>query len=210
MNKQKDKKETQAPSRKLIKILGIAAVVLIILGGLSVLAYNNKHYFIVAKVNDEYITRFELNEVLYSNFADTALNELVTKKLISQELAKEGITVAPSQIEAKIDDISSQIQAQQGMELEEYLETQNVSEEEFRDSIKIQAGIEQYFADEVDITEEEIDEFIETYGDEMPGESEEEKRAEAVDILINQEISSLFQEWLQEIRAEADIKEYIE
>ncbi|MBD3366066.1 hypothetical protein GF360_01850 [candidate division WWE3 bacterium] len=199
----------KAGSQKLLKTLGIVAAVILVLGGLSILGYTYKHLFIVGRVNNKLITRVELNKLLINAYGPSAVEELVNKKLIKQELKKQGIEVTAEQLQAKKDEISQQIQEQQGTTLEDYLDRQGVSMKEFEENIETQLAIEQLLAEKVEVTEEEVDDFLETYGDQLEGETEEDKRAQAVDILVDQQIGSLFQQWIQEVRSEAKIDTFL-
>ncbi len=197
-------------NKKLLKILGIAALVLLILGSLSVLAYNYKHYFVAGRVNGEFVTRPKLNNFLITNYGENALDELINQKLIDQKLAEEDVDITDAEMTAKKEEISLQLEEQQGMNLDEYLKSQDISQKEFEKNLRTQIALEKLFVDQVDVTEEKVDEFMETYGEQIPGETDEEKRARAVDILVDQEIGSLFQQWLQKARTEAEIDTYLE
>ena len=205
------KKDTQTNKKKKFpKTLAIVAAVVLVLGALSVLAYENKEYFVVARVNGEFITSPKLGKTLFTTYGQSALDELITKKLISQKLAEEGIEVTQEDIQTKKDEVSRQLQEQQGVSLENYLELQGVTEKEFMENIRTQVGIEKLFVDDVDVTDEEIQEFLDQYGDQLGEEDEEAKKKRAVDVLVNQEINSLFQKWIQDIRNEAKIENYLE
>lgn len=196
-------------SKKLVKILGSVTFVILVLGALSVLAYKNKHYFVVAKINGQFITRKKLNDFLIESYGEPALEELITQELVDQKLAEENIQVTEDQLNDKRAEISSQLEQQRGVTLEDYLKLQDISPEEFQKNLRKQVKIEQLFVDDIDISEEEINEFLDTYGEDIPGEDEDEKRAFAVEVLLEQEISTLFQQWVQEKRSEAEVDTYL-
>jgi len=193
----------------MLKILSVVAVVILILGALSMVIYNFKHFFIVGKVNGRFITRTELNKVLLDAYGEVGFDGLVTEKLIEKEIGEKGITVSRAQLNERKEKISAQIEEGQNMTLEQYLKMQDIQEAEFDTNITQQLSIEMLFADKVAVSEEEIDGFLETYGEQLTEGTDEEKRAQVVDILINQQMGTLFQQWLEDSKSAAEISNYL-
>jgi len=217
-NSQKSKKTTSKKqlkvsdtksTGKVLKVLSIIAVVILIVGALSMAIYNFKYLFIVGRVNGRFITRMELNKVLLDAYGEVGFDDLVKEKLIEKEISEKGITVSLAQLNERKEKISEQIEKGQNMTLEQYLKMQDIPEDKFDANIIQQLSIEILFADKVDVSEEEIDEFLETYGTQLGDGTDEEKRAQAVDILINQKMGTLFQQWLEDSKNSADISNYL-
>lgn len=196
-------------SKKMLKILSVVAAVILILGAFSMVIYNFKHFFIVGKVNGRFITRTELNKVLLDAYGKVGFDGLVTEKLIEKEIGEKGITVSRAQLNERKEKISAQIEEGQNMTLEQYLKMQDIQEAEFDTNITQQLSIEMLFADKVAVSEEEIDGFLETYGEQLTEGTDEEKRAQVVDILINQQMGTLFQQWLEDLKSAAEISNYL-
>ena len=193
----------------MLKILSVVAAVILILGAFSMVIYNFKHFFIVGKVNGRFITRTELNKVLLDAYGKVGFDGLVTEKLIEKEIGEKGITVSRAQLNERKEKISAQIEEGQNMTLEQYLKMQDIQEAEFDTNITQQLSIEMLFADKVAVSEEEIDGFLETYGEQLTEGTDEEKRAQVVDILINQQMGTLFQQWLEDLKSAAEISNYL-
>lgn len=196
--------------KKLLKTLGIVALVILVLGGISMLVYKNKEYFVVARVNNTFVPRWELRKKLFETYGASVADRLITDKLIRQELKKANVEVSEDALQERLNEVEQQVRQGYNMDLDSYLEQQNIDLADLQEDLRLQLGIEELLADRVDVTEEEVDEFLEQSAEQLPGETEEEKRAEAVNILVDQEIGMLFQQWLQEIRDAAKITNYLE
>jgi parvulin-like peptidyl-prolyl isomerase len=206
----KVKETSPAGRQRLLRTLVTVGLVVLLIGGLSVLAYENKDRLVAARVDGAFITRAELNKALIESHGSAVLEDLITKKLINDALEDSGENIPQKEIDAEIADIASQVQEGTGMELYEYLESQGISSVEFKNNIRIQLGVEKLLAGDIDVTEESVDQFLEENGEFLQGETEEELRAEAADVLIDQALGTRYQEWLTELKEDAKIENYLE
>ncbi len=195
---------------KLIKVLAIVAVVGILLGAVSVLLYENKHHFVVARVDGTFITRSKLNSALMDAYGRNMLDELITRHLVESEVEKRNIEVTEEELAVKIIEVEEQVVQGTGMELEEYLDTMGMGFGEFEKNIRTQLKIEKILRSEVEVSEEEIEIFLEQNEEFFGGESREENREEALEILTEQAMNRFYQEWLTSVREEAEIVNYLE
>ena len=70
-------------------------------GGSATLAlfwYRTNSWPIVAVVNGELVTRFELNQLMYSKVGEGAVEDLLMSRVISQEIANKKIKVTESEV----------------------------------------------------------------------------------------------------------------
>jgi parvulin-like peptidyl-prolyl isomerase len=206
----KVKETSPAGRQRLLRTLVTVGLVVLLIVGLSVLAYENKDRLVAARVDGAFITRAELNKALIESHGSAVLEDLITKKLINDALEDSGENIPQKEIDAEIADIASQVQEGTGMELYEYLESQGISSVEFKNNIRIQLGVEKLLAGDIDVTEESVDQFLEENGEFLQGETEEELRAEAADVLIDQALGTRYQEWLTELKEDAKIENYLE
>lgn len=204
----KEKKRINA--RKLVKPLATIAIAVLLLGGLSMLIYKNISSLVVAKVGNSFITRRELNNKLFQIYGSGLLDQLIDEKLISQAIKDSGVSYSQEEFDAKIQEVSDQIKQGTGMSLEDYLASQNMSRKDLDKNISMQLSLEKLLAPKIEVSDEEVDSFIEQNGDYLSGETDEEKRKEAVDVLLNQKLGEAFQVWLEEQKANAKISSYIE
>lgn len=177
---------------------GLLAIVLALL-----FLYSYKTLFVVARVNNKLISRGELTRELEREAGNEALESLVTKNLILQEARKKGITVDKEEVDAEIKKIEDGLVAQ-GQTLEDALTFQGWSREQLEEQIKIRKMIEKIFGDEVEVTEEEIDNYL------KENEIESPDREQIKAVIKDQKFSEKFQEWITTLRANAKINFFVD
>ncbi len=139
-------------SKKNLAILAIFIAVIVSI-------YFSKGLFIAATVNGSPISRIAVIQALEKSSGKQALNALITKKVISDEVRKRGITVTDEEINAGIKYISDQITAQ-GSTLEEALAAQGVTMADFRNNQRTQIEVEKLLADKIVVTDAEVNQYI--------------------------------------------------
>jgi len=137
------------------------------------------------------------------------LDQLVDERIISQGVAESGATFTQEEFDAKIADIESQVQTGTGMSLDAYLESRSLPREDFEKNIKMQLQLENMLAPTLKVEDDAVDTFIEEKGEYLTGETEEEKRAEAVEILLDQELGTAFQTWLEEQKTKVSVSTFL-
>ncbi len=80
----------------------VFVVILGILGILGIFWYKTKTWPVAALVNGRPVFRFELRQALESKYGVAILDDIITRKLIFQELAKRKVVADPASIEAKL------------------------------------------------------------------------------------------------------------
>ena len=198
------------PSKKLVRTLLVIAVVLGLIGAVSMLVRKNLGMLIAARVDNSLITRAELNKALVSTYGTAVLEDLINKKLISAKIKSEGVIVKDSELSDKTAEIEKQILDGTGLGLDAYLEGQSLSRADFDESVKTQIALEKIFSKDIDVTEEALEEFLTQNSEYLQGETEEAKREEAIDALINRELGTRYQTWLEEARSASKIVKYLQ
>ncbi len=198
------------PSKKLVRMLLVIAVVLGLIGAVSMMVKKNLGMLVAARVDNSLITRAELNKVLVSTYGNAVLEDLINKKLISAKIKSEGVIVKDSELSDKTAEIEKQILEGTGLGLDAYLEGQSLSRADFDESIKIPIALEKIFSKDINVTEEALEEFLAQNGEYLQGETDEAKREEAIDALINQELGTRYQTWLEEAKSASKIVNYLQ
>lgn len=136
----------------------VAAVALL----LGLFWFRTNSWPIVAVVNGELVTRFELNQLMYAKVGDGAVEDLLTSRIISQEIANKKIKVTDSEVAEKLklikDQIGSEESYQQALAIQGMTEKQLVSQigmqialekmvEPSTDSAKLQQEVSQLVSD---------------------------------------------------------------
>lgn len=120
-----------------IRIAAIACALLLLLVGFW---YKTKSWPVVAVVNYMPITRFELDQLMYNKVGKEALDALITQKLVNQELMNRKMTVTPSEIDARLEEIKKQLGTPENFN--QILELQGVTQAQLREQIDYQLKLE--------------------------------------------------------------------
>lgn len=102
--------------------------------------YKTNSWPVVALVDNLPVTRFELNQMMYDRLGKEALDTLITQKLVTRELIRQKITVSAKEIDAKLEEIKTQLGTDENFN--QILELQGVTMEELRNQIEFQLKLE--------------------------------------------------------------------
>ncbi len=179
----------------------LALVVVLIAGAL----YYFRGYFVAATVNGEPISRYSVIRQLESQGGQEVLQGKITEALIRQEADSRCVEVTETEIDAEIATLKSEFEAQ-GQDFQQILDLQGMSMDELKKQIHIQLMVEKMFSGDIDVTQEEIDQYIADYGDTLPEYENDEQMLSAVRENLEQtELVDSFQTWLQTAQTEAEI-----
>ncbi len=196
---------TRTQSRKAYMLYGAIAFALL----LVVLAFLfTRGYLVAATVNGSPISRLAVIQELEKQGGKAALEAMVNEKLIAAELAKNGITVEVSEVDAKIKEIESQISGQGGT-LEAALTEQGMTLEVLREQIGSQLQLEKLLADKIVVTTDEVASYIKD--NEIvppPGVALKDVEAQVSEQLAQQKFQLEAQTWIAGITSSATIKYY--
>ncbi len=183
-------------------------IILLVLLVLIVIFWKFKGNFIAAVVNNQPISRFELNDYLVRKFGSQALDNIINERLILAAARQKGIFVTSEEINSKIKQIEEKLKGQ--ITLAEALKMQGLTENDFKRQVEIQLSIDKLFDKEASISTKEIDEYIASNSDIYKNEKDKDKVQEEVKSIIRQQkISDLFNKWFEDIRKNANIKKYL-
>lgn len=180
-------------------------IIFLVIFCLALFLFNYKHLFVVALVNNRPISRLALIGELEKQAGQQTLEALVTKSLILQEADKQNIRIGQGRIEEKIKEIEEQVESQ-GADLDVLLQNQGQTRKSFGEEIKIQLIIEEVIGKDIEITEEEVQNYFEE-NKEYLGEdaSFEEMKEDLKEQLRQEKINEKITSWLEELRQNAKI-----
>src|SRR4030042_3285445 len=156
-----------APSYLLSPVNKKRIVLFLVILLLAGLVYFLRSQLVVATVNGKPIWRLTLITELEKQSGKEALNSLVTKALILQEAQKQKVVIGEEEISKEITTIEEKLKAQ-GQDLDNLLSLQGVSRVELREQIEIQKMIEKIGGGNIEVTDQEIDDFLEQNKDSLP------------------------------------------
>jgi len=169
------------------------------------LLYLFKGSFIVAMVNGQPIYRWTVIQQLEDQGGQQAVDALVTETLVRQAIRDAGVEVDPAEIDNSIAEIEGRL-AEQGLTLDQALAQEGLTRDELVEDLTLQLAVDQLLEDQLEVTEEEIDQYIANNSEFLPeGLTEAELREQVRAQLNSTEMSTLVQNWVQELQESAQI-----
>lgn len=151
---------------------------------------------VVAEVNGEAILKDEVYEAMYSQMlgpgmtvGDQVLEQLIMEKLVEQEARKNNISFTDDEIEQEVTQELANWAEEFGSEeqLELLLGQTGLTMDEVKESLRkelpIKLKLERLYGDQIEVTDEEIEQYYENYSDQF----HEEEQVEASHILVETE-----------------------
>jgi parvulin-like peptidyl-prolyl isomerase len=222
----KSKEKKQKPTKKEKKEVGnsfskpklnlkkvkLSPKALIIIGVLLLVTILvlSKDLFVAALVNGQPISRWKILKKSEEAQGGQILDSLVTDQLIKQEAQKQGIKINEDEVDQQIEEIKASIQ-EQGQDFDTLLSMQGMTLEDLKGRIRIQKMVEQLLGSEVEVADEEVDQYLEDNKEFLPEDmSEEEMKEQARQQLEQQKLSEKYQSWLDELKEKAKINYFVD
>jgi len=201
-NKKRIPKEPQKQlSRK--NIILIAVLILL------ALLWIFKSSFIVASVNGQPISRWQLNDRLLKRFGDQTLDSIINERLILAATRQKGIFVKSEEIDARTKQIEERLNGK--ISLDDALKAQGLTRDDFKRELEIQLSIEKLFAKETTISAAEIEDYISKNSQVYKDATNPVQVREEVDNLLKQQkINDKFNKWFEDIRKNAKITKFLQ
>jgi len=212
MNKIKLSKKTinkKLKSNLNSKFLKNLAIVVLV-GTISfLLAKKYKNQFIVATVNYQTISRFQLNKLLLERHGQEALDELINQTLIEGFIKEKNINITTEDVEAEITRLKTQLGGDEVFEatLTQYGLTLTQLKERLKTTIGQKKLAEILF--NPDVSDEEVQEYFTQNKALFEDKTFEETKEEVRSNLHNQKLQQEFGTWFTEQKEKASIRSFI-
>lgn len=164
--------------------------------------------FIVAMVNGQPISRWQLNDRLMQKFGDQTLDSVINERLILAAARQKGVFVKSEEIDSRVQQIEQRLQGQ--ISLDDALKAQGLTKDDFKKELEIQLSIEKMFDTEATVSAVEMDDYLaknsQAYQNATdPAQVREEVKA----VLRQQKVNDLFEKWFDDIRNNAKITKFL-
>jgi foldase protein PrsA len=182
-------------------------ILLAIVLGVGLLLFFGSRFLVVAWVDQKPITRFEYLQQLDNRYGKDLKEELIVQKLLENEAQKKNINISNQELGDEI----KKIEEQQGGadKLNQILQAQNISRDEFSKLIKLQLMRTKLFSEGASISDEEVNKYIDENKEALPVNKDEQgndidpktdqKLKDSIkEQLLQQKINQSFSTWLQE------------
>ncbi|WP_226669526.1 peptidylprolyl isomerase [Metabacillus litoralis] len=161
------------------KTVAILAILLILVVALFV--YMTTRSELVAKIGDNSVTKDDLYTFFVEQNGEAAVDSMITKNLIEQEVEKENITVTQKEVDTEVNEIIASYGGEETFN--QTLATSGLTIEDVKGDIKTNLQIEKLLKSRIEITDEEI----KTYFDENKQSFAKTKQVKASHILVEDE-----------------------
>lgn len=196
----------KSPGKKLDRRkIALGLGIIILFGAL----YYFKGLFIVALVNGHPISRFSVIRELEKRQGKETLESFIVETIVLQEARKQNIKTTQEEINDEIAELEKNLQ-EQGQNLDQLLLLQKMTRDDLQRQIKIQKLIEKMLGEKIAVTEEEIDQYLETNQGSLPQDMDsEELRARVKQQLKQQKLAENFESWLMALKEKAKINYFV-
>lgn len=173
------------------------------------LAKRYKSQFIVATVNYQPISRFQLNKLLVERYGQMVLDELINQTLIKDLIKQNNVSVTDADIEEEIGNLKTQLGGDQVFEatLAQYGLTLDQLKERLETTIGQKKLAEVLFSPEV--KSEEVSEYYNQNKTLFQGKTLPEVEEDIKANLLDQKLQQEFNTWFTEQKEKASIRSFI-
>ena len=166
--------------------------------------YRTGAWPVVAVVNGRPITRFEVDQMLYKQQGQVVAESLVTKALVTGELARLKIKPSEKEIDDKVEEIKKSLG--EGQDLNQVLTSRGMTMNELRGQISLQLGVEKALGDKSAVASDEAEKYIKDneayFSKDLTTEA---KLEQANRVLRDQKIQAALVEWLEGLKKKAKV-----
>lgn len=196
--------------KKFPAINPVKITIVLVIVAIAALLYFFQDKYMFAKVNGKPLTTFavlqELEQVKRNEVAEV-VNIMIDKTLLLDEAEKRDITVSEEEIDAEMKRTEDALK-QSGQTLDSQLSLLGMTREGLRENYRIQKSVEQMVGN-VELTDEEINAYLEENKDLLPQETEEQELREMVEQQLSQQkLGEQYQQLITELRDNADIQPF--
>lgn len=201
---------TQKSSVKLTPVLLVKVLLVVAIGVVVfLLLQKNRGFILAGTVNKSPIYRWELNQKMAEKYGETTLEEIISERLLDENLAKNKITVTNKEVEDELASIKQQYggDAQFQAAIKQY----GMTEAQALASIKQSVGLKKLIESQnkIEITDDQVKKYFEDNKTSFTGKKLEDVAAEIKTTLYQQEIYTKSQEWYSQVRKDAKVNSYL-
>jgi len=190
-------------------VLNKQTIAILVVVALIGLAYIFRGDFVAAMVNGQPISRLKIVREAEKMQGSQILENYVMEALIEQKAREKGIQISDEVVDAQIEEIKQSV-ADQDQDFDQLLSLQGLTMEELERQIRMQQMIEVMVGADIEVSDEQVAEYLENNKDFLPEDMEQDELEElAKQQLQQQEMSQKYQEWMDNLKQEANLKYFV-
>jgi foldase protein PrsA len=172
----------QINKKSLAMIIAMSLVLITILTACGKEAFSGKaEDNVVARVNNEVITKDELYDFLVKENGQTALNSLIATKIVELEAKNQDIKATEEDVQKEMDTITKQYGGQEAFE--QFLIMYGYSLDDIKENVEMNLNIKRLLEPDLKIEEDEMKAYFETNKERF----DEKEQVKASHILVDSE-----------------------
>lgn len=191
-----------------IKISIKTAIIIAVIIIAAALAYVYKGLLIAATVDGSPINRLAVIKELEKSSGKSLLDSLITEKLVQNEAKAKKVSVSDDEVNAEIKKIEDRISAQ-GTTLDAALKAQGMTMADLKKQILFQKEIEKLVADKVNVTDEEVAQYIKDNSITIPKDQEATTTSQIKDEIRSQKLSTESNALITALKSKAKIRYFV-
>lgn len=174
---------------------------------LSALLIANKQWIIAGVVNGKPIWSWELNKLMADRFGKQTLEGMISERLIAEEAAKQGVSVAKAEVDAKQREILKTLGG--SLSVDELLKYQGISRSDFDNQLRLQLTVQKILGKDLVITEDDLDRYIATNRAILTATEPAALREEAKQAILDAKVGEKLQSWFLELKNKAKVLRFL-
>lgn len=183
-------------------------MILIAIFILLAILWKFKSSFIVAMVNGQPISRWQLNDRLMKKFGDQTLDSIINERLILAAARQKGIFVKSEEIESRSKQIEQRLNGK--ISLDDALKAQGLTRDDFKKELEIQVSIEKLFDKDATVAAVDVENYIKNNSQAFARATDPAQVTEEVKtILRQQKVNDLFETWFNDIKKSTKVTKFL-
>lgn len=175
---------------------------------LALLIWKFKGLLIVATVNGQPISRWQLNDQLSKKFGDQVLDNIINERLIVAAAREKGIFITSKEIDDRINEVKTKLAG--SMDFAQALKAQGLTEDDFHRQVEIQLSIDKMFDKQATVSSAEVEDYVVKNNTLLKSATDPAAlRVDVKTMLKQQKVGDLFDKWFTEVRQKASINKFL-
>lgn len=193
--------------RRFSNLTYLLALLLIVIG---VLLFKNKDLVVAAMVDGKPIFSWQLNSILVKQYGKQTLDNLITEQLIKDQITAKKIDISQKEIDTRINEFKQTLGP--SANLNDFLTQRGITEQAFREQVRMQIGLEKLLAEKTKVSSKEIDDYVEKNLANLEAQGATDAAAQkkaAQEEIKRQKLNTEFEKWYTDIRKMAKVSIFI-
>ncbi|KKT84005.1 MAG: Bacterial trigger factor like protein, partial [Microgenomates group bacterium GW2011_GWC1_44_9] len=155
------------------------------------------------------VTRHELNQKMAEKYGKQTFDEIISERILSQEIEKNNIVISDEEVAAEMAKIVADYGSDEAFKaaLSQYGLTEEKAKESVKQSLSLRKLIEKNY--KIEITDEAVKKYFDDNKKLFEGKKFDDVKADIKETLFQQEVYTKTQEWFTEVKKNSKVVSFI-